>query len=49
MGDQQVAYPYGWRNDKWLHNVQELIDGSIFWPIGQSPGAKLEGKEELRT
>lgn len=27
VGNQTIAYPFGWRNDKWLHNVLEIPTG----------------------
>ena len=27
VGNQTVAYPFGWRNDKWLQNVLDIPTG----------------------
>ena len=27
LGNQTLAYPFGWRNDRWLRNVVELQHG----------------------
>ena len=27
VGNQTLAYPFGWRNDKWLHNVLDIPSG----------------------
>ena len=42
IGNQTLAYPYGWRNDRWLQNVVELPVGEI--GIGQAPLPCQPGK-----
>ena len=27
VGNQTIAYPFGWRNDKWLQNVLDIPTG----------------------
>ena len=39
MGQQDVAQPFGWRSDRWLHNVQNLSEGDVYEPIGESPNS----------
>lgn len=39
MGEQNVAHPFGWRNDRWLHNVQNVTEGDIYEPIGDPPNS----------
>ena len=56
VGNQTIAYPFGWRNDKWLHNVLEIPTGEPILdqqphgcePTKDNQGCKSEAKHENR-
>ena len=46
LGEQSLAHPYGWRNDRWLHNVQDLLRGDVQEALGESPSS-LQGRRRF--
>jgi len=48
MGEQNVAHPFGWRNDRWLHNVQNVTEGDIYEPIGDSPNSLNRNRRRMK-
>ena len=53
LGNQTLAYPFGWRNDRWLQNVLEPQYGEVSFnqiPSGCSPkGCKNQTLQPLTT
>ena len=47
MGEQNVAHPFGWRNDRWLHNVQNVTEGEVYEPIGDPPNSLNRNRRRM--
>ena len=47
MGEQNVAHPFGWRNDRWLHNVQNVTEGDVYEPIGDTPNSLNRNRRRM--